>query len=834
VESLSAYARQFLEKLPRPDVESIEGLSPAIAIEQRGLTANPRSTVGTVTEIADYLRVLFANVGVAHCPRSGRPLRAFTVQEIVDQLLTRDDGSRFLLLAPLGRALEGDLSFELGELKRQGFIRARIDGQYVELDSAVMVNAAARHSLEAVIDRLQVRPGLRQRLTDSVELALKLGQGTLLVDDMSGTPPAVLSERLVSWEYDITLPSLEPRLFSFNSPHGACPACGGLGVVQSPDAAQPASRRERPAKDEAEEAEAADEIDEESWQSDERGAASSPQVCSTCQGSRLRPEVQFVRVAGHSYPELSRLSLVLLASTLGTIAQTLEGSAQAIAAPLLKSIASRVDFLLSVGLGYLSLERSTKTLSGGEGQRIRLATQIGSALVGVLYVLDEPSAGLHPRDTQKLVSALRGLVDKGNTVIVVEHDRDVILAADHVLDLGPGAGEHGGQLVASGSPAELMRDPNSVTGPYLTRQEHIGNAASFTASAYLEVIGAHAHNLKNISVSIPLGAFTAVTGVSGSGKSTLVMDTLLRAARQSAAGKKSISGPFKELRGFQAIHKVIGITQAPIGRTPRSNPATYSGILAQLRELYAALPEARARGYKAGRFSFNIKGGRCEKCRGDGALRVEMHFLPDMYVPCDACAGKRYNRETLEILYRGVNIADALNQTVDEASALFVAIPKVAEKLSALRQLGLGYLRLGQAATTLSGGEAQRLKLAAELSRPAADHTLYILDEPTNGLHFSDVEMLLNALRLLRDAGHTVVVVEHHPTLIACADWVVDLGPEAGDKGGTVVVSGTPQEVSACELSHTGRFLRPLLEAAAAPTTRAKKTKPRGRREALS
>jgi excinuclease ABC subunit A len=901
VESLSAYARQFLDQLPKPRVESIEGLSPAIAIEQRALGKSPRSTVGTVTEIADYLRLLFARVGVPHCPVSGRVLHAFTVQEIVDAIVGRGEGARLALLAPVARAVKGDLRGELERLRREGFVRARIDGEQLDLGDPVQVDASKPHDLDVVVDRIVVREDVKGRATDSVELALKLGNGTLLIDALDGSAPVVMSERLVSWEYGITLPPLEPRLFSFNSPHGACPACDGLGVRSAIDpsrvvpdesrtlregavaafgrrgsvatatevsqavkvlgidpdtpwrdlpealrqallhgsAAAPLKRRrgalpyegiiERLSRmlesGEREDTGEDHSIDDGAIEPEDLGRFVVSQTCETCEGRRLRQEALSVRLGGKNIAELSQMPLRKLQAFLKTFGEQGELPARdaTIALPLIRAVTERLGFLIGVGLDYLSLDRPAHTLSGGEGQRIRLATQIGASLMGVLYVLDEPSVGLHARDNERLLEALRRLVDKGNSVIVVEHDRDAILAADHVVDMGPGAGAHGGRIVAEGSPAELIKHPASITGPYLSgeKQLPIPAARKRPNAEFLRVRGARAHNLKDVVLEIPLGLMTAVTGVSGSGKSSLIVDTLLSAARAELYGATNWVGPCDGIDGLSQIDKVISIDQAPIGRTPRSNPATYTGIFTHLRELYAGLPDARARGYKPGRFSFNVKGGRCEACQGDGVLRVEMHFLPDVFVTCDACSGRRYNRETLEIRYRGLSIADALDLTVDDADRFFETIPRIVQRLSALRQVGLGYIRLGQAATTLSGGEAQRVKLASELARKATGKTLYVLDEPTTGLHFSDIELLLHALLGLRDAGNSVIIIEHNIDLVACSDWVVDMGPEGGEGGGRIVVEGPPELVAAHAESHTGRYLAAALAAARGPAERA-------------
>jgi len=902
VESLSAYARQFLDQLPKPRVESIEGLSPAIAIEQKGLGKSPRSTVGTVTEIADYLRLLYARIGVPHCPKSGKVLRAYTVQEIVDSILSRGEGARLALLAPIVRKQKGDLSAELERLRREGFVRARIDGEQVDLGDDRELDRQKTHDLDVVVDRIAVRDGAKGRVTDSVELALKLGDGTVLLDAVDGSEPVVMSERLVSWEYGITLPPLEPRLFSFNSPHGACPSCDGLGVRSAIDVGRIVPDESRSLREgaiaafgrrgsvatatevsravealslnpdvpwselpEAQRqallygstasggsgkrknsapsyegivprlqhmldtgafAEGEDhESDDGGIGPDDLGRFIVTQTCEACGGVRLRPEALAVKLGGRTIAELSAMPLRGLREFLSAFGteNTLAPREAAIALPLIKAVTERLGFLLEVGLDYLSLERTAHTLSGGEGQRIRLATQIGASLVGVLYVLDEPSIGLHARDNARLLQALRRLVDKGNSVLVVEHDRDAILSADHVVDMGPGAGALGGQIVAQGTAAEIMKDPGSITGPYLSGEKHlpVPTVRQPPSDLKLRIVGAKAHNLKNITVEIPLGLISAVTGVSGSGKSSLIVDTLLSAARAALYGATGWVGPCERIEGLEHIDKVISIDQAPIGRTPRSNPATYTGIFTHLRELYAGLPDARARGYKPGRFSFNVKGGRCEACQGDGVLRVEMHFLPDVYVTCDSCAGRRYNRETLEVKYRGLSIADALDLTVDEADELFESIPRIRQKLTALRQVGLGYIQLGQPATTLSGGEAQRVKLASELSRKATGRTLYVLDEPTTGLHFSDIELLTHALFGLRDAGNSVLLIEHNIELIACADWVIDMGPEGGNNGGDIVVAGTPEEVARTPGSHTGVYLKQALADVGKPPVKA-------------
>ena len=878
VESLSAYARQFLDQLPKPSVGGIEGLSPAIAIEQKALGKSPRSTVGTVTEIADYLRLLFSRVGTPHCPISGEVLRAHTVQEIVDFVLNQGSGAKVIILARIVRQEARDLDHELTRLRREGFVRARLDGENFDLGEEIEVDPNVEHDLDLVVDRVAIREDIKGRVTDSVELALKLGDGTVLLDLMDGEEPTVMSERLVSWEHGLTLPPLEPRLFSFNSPHGACPECNGLGRKASIDASRLIPNPGRSLREGAvaafgrrgSEANASEvqkvckllRLDpDKPWESlpkakrdtilygdekkyegvvprllkmqesgvgpegedyeegavgiDDLSRFTSAQPCAACNGTRLRKEALSVKLGGYDIGELCRMPLTKLRTVLKEIGASEELSRKetAVAAPLIPAVTGRLGFLIDVGLGYLSLDRAAATLSGGEGQRIRLATQIGASLVGVLYVLDEPSVGLHARDNLRLLQAVRRLVDKGNSVLVVEHDRDAIIAADYVVDMGPAAGVHGGQIVAQGTPQQLMANPASITGPYLSYERHlpVPKRKKVSSRKALKVIKASAHNLKDVTVSLPLGVLTAVTGVSGSGKSSLIVDTLLAAARNKLYGASGFIGPCESIEGLDQIDKVISIDQAPIGRTPRSNPATYTGIFSDLREVFSGLPDARARGYKPGRFSFNVKGGRCEACQGDGVLRVEMHFLPDVYVNCDACGGTRYNRETLEIRYRGYSIADILNMTVEDGLQIFEPIPRIFEKLRTLNQVGLGYVTLGQPATTLSGGEAQRVKLALELSRRATGSTLYVLDEPTTGLHFSDIEHLTKALLDLREAGNSILIIEHNLELVACADWVIDMGPEGGDGGGTLVAEGPPEEIAKIKGSHTGLALKDIL-----------------------
>jgi len=911
VESLSAYARQFLEQLAKPDVERIDGLSPAIAIEQRPLSKSPRSTVGTVTEMADYLRLLYARVGIPHCPKCGKRIEAQTVQQIVDRVLALGDGVRLSVLAPICRARKGELKLEFERLRREGFVRARIDGSVIDLGDEIIVDRTKPHDLDVVVDRIQLKEGVKGRLTDSVELALKIGEGRLLAA-VEGEEPFWMSERFACVDCGLSLPPIEPRMFSFNGPHGACPGCDGIGsrIAVDPlrvigdesrslregvvlawgrrasvalatelaravealgvdpdvpwkklperdreaillgtappatDTAEPAARApgKRSSRAKAKgyvgiiprlaarlasgsESDSVDADDPDESEGgigdDEIGRFTTTRVCDVCSGRRLRLEALAVTLGGRDISQLGAMPLRELSAFIGTLTggdhkDPLSPRSHAIAEPLLKAVKARVGFLIDVGLDYLALDRSAQTLSSGEGQRIRLATQIGAALVGVLYVLDEPSVGLHARDNARLIEAQARLRDLGNTVFVVEHDREAILAADYVVDMGPGAGIHGGMVVAQGTPAQIMADRASITGAYLSGRKvlPIPGTRRPPGKARVAIKRARAHNLKDVDVEIPVGLFTCVTGVSGSGKSSLIVDTLLPAVRAQLYSATAKVGECDEVSGLHHIDKVVSIDQAPIGRTPRSNPATYTGVFAHLRELYAGLPEARARGYKAGRFSFNVKGGRCEACQGDGVLRVEMHFLPDVFVTCDTCEGKRYNRETLEVKYRGLSIADALATNVDEAYETFDAIPRVRERLEALRKVGLGYVTLGQAATTLSGGEAQRVKLARELARKATGRTLYVLDEPTTGLHFSDIEALLQALVDLRDQGNTVLVIEHNLDVIACADWVIDLGPEGGSGGGEIVAVGSPETVAAHPTSHTARYLREVLERA--------------------
>ena len=899
VESLSAYARQFLSVMDKPDVDHIEGLSPAIAIEQKAASHNPRSTVGTVTEIHDYLRLLYARAGVPHCPDHGLPLEAQTVSQMVDQVLQMTEGTAVLLLAPLVQDRKGSHETTLRDLQSQGFVRARINGEVHELDAAPELDARRKHSIDAVIDRLRLRPDAAQRLAESFETALRLSSGTARVvtleEQAAGGAGLLFSNRHACTVCGHAVPTLEPKMFSFNSPAGACPTCDGLGEQPFFDPARLVAfphlslaggavrgwDRHNPHYLQVISALATHygfDI-EEPWQElpervrevllngsgDElitftyaaaRGSSTerrhpfegmlrnierrwndteSPTVreelaryrglrpCPDCGGSRLNRDARHVRVGGRTLPEITRLA-VSEAAALHT-ALRLPGWRGEVASKVVHEISERLRFLVDVGLEYLTLDRAADSLSGGEAQRIRLASQVGSGLTGVMYILDEPSIGLHQRDNGRLLATLRRLRDLGNTVIVVEHDEEAILAADHVIDLGPGAGAHGGAVVASGTPAQIKADPHSLTGRYLAGTERIEVPALRTPpqpGRELRVIGATGNNLRDVTVGFPLGLFTCVTGVSGSGKSTLVNDTLLRRALAQLGGGPSDAAPCRGLEGLSHIDRVIEIDQDPLGRTPRSNPATYTGLFAGLRELFSQVPEARSRGYDVGRFSFNVKGGRCEACQGDGVMRIEMHFLPDVYVPCDTCGGRRYNRETLEIRYRGRNIHEVLEMTVEDASPFFRNIPSVHPKLQTLIDVGLGYLKLGQNATTLSGGEAQRVKLARELSKRATGRTLYVLDEPTTGLHFHDVAQLLRVLQRLRDEGNTVVVIEHNLDVIKAADWLIDLGPEGGSGGGELVATGTPEAVARVPASHTGRYLAPLLRPSVAAPTAAK------------
>ena len=886
VESLSAYARQFLSMMEKPDIDHIDGLSPAISIEQKSTSHNPRSTVGTVTEIYDYLRLLFARAGTPKCPDHKITLEAQTVSQMVDHVLELPEGAKLMLLAPVVSERKGEHVQLMADLQAQGFIRARIDGEIYELDQPPDLDLRKKHNIEAIVDRFKVKEDLRLRLAESFETALRLADGVAKVAYMDGDKEEItFSDRFACNICGYSLTELEPRLFSFNNPSGACSGCDGLGVKQFFDpervvvnsnlslaggAIRGWDRKttyyyqmiqslashyefdiETPFRELSAELQkivlygsGKDKIEffyansrgmqikklhrfegvlpnlerryretESSAVREELSKFLNSQACPDCGGTRLNEAARNVFICDHSLPEITSLSVGHVREFFDTM--QLDGWRATIADKIVKEIGDRVGFLSDVGLDYLSLDRSAETLSGGEAQRIRLASQIGSGLVGVMYILDEPSIGLHQRDNQRLLGTLTHLRDIGNTVIVVEHDEEAIMSADHVIDLGPGAGVHGGRIVAAGTPEEVQNNPRSLTGQYLSGKRAIEVPASRTPcdpKSQIRILGAAGNNLKNIDASIPVGLMTCITGVSGSGKSTLINDTLYKAVAEEINRASRNPAPYKKLEGLDVIDKVIDISQSPIGRTPRSNPATYSGLFTPIRELFAGTQEARSRGYMPGRFSFNVKGGRCEACQGDGVIKVEMHFLPDVYVPCDVCRGQRYNRETLEIRYKGKNIHEVLDMTVEDAAEFFKNVPVVARKLQTLTDVGLTYIRLGQNATTLSGGEAQRVKLAKELSKRDTGNTLYILDEPTTGLHFHDIEQLLGVLHRLRDHGNTVVVIEHNLDVIKTADWIIDLGPEGGDGGGRIIAAGTPEDVAATNGSFTGEFLKTMLE----------------------
>ncbi len=886
VESLSAYARQFLEQMKKPEVEHIEGLSPAISIEQRSASYNPRSTVATSTEIYDYLRLLFARIGLPHCSKCGKPIQRQTIQEIVDQIMASPEGTRFMVLSPVVRGRKGEHRQLLETVKREGFVRVRIDGEIRSLDEDIDLNKNLKHQIEIVVDRLVINPDITGRLTDSVETALRLSQGIVTInfpDD--NNRDQLYSEHYACIDCGVSLEELSPRMFSFNSPYGACPKCHGLGSTIEMDldlvipdkskslrewAVAPWSKASRhirryysklinklgrwfkfdpttpfeqidPAVQKillyGEGHERNANIDWATPKNEDDYEGILPQlarlyrdtssdhlkkwlseytsvhICTECKGTRLRIESRMVTVADKRIQDITAMPITDALAFFSSM--ELSERDQMIAAEINKEINSRLRFLTDVGLGYLTLDRQSSTLSGGEAQRIRLATQIGAGLVGVLYVLDEPSIGLHQRDNERLLNTLHRLKNLGNTVLVVEHDEVLIRSADHVIDLGPGAGVHGGYVVAQGTVEDILKSPDSLTGHYLTGEKTIAipqNRKKPEKKKFVTIKGAAENNLKKIDVSIPIGLMTCITGVSGSGKSSLIDDILRPALFQHFYKSREKAGTHTSLAGLEHLDKAIVIDQSPIGRTPRSNPATYIGVFSAIRDLYTKTEESRMRGYKPGRFSFNVKGGRCESCKGDGIIKIEMHFLPDIYVECEVCKGKRYNRETLEITYKGKNIADVLDMTVSQSLEFFDAIPSVKRKLQTINDVGLGYIKLGQAATTLSGGEAQRVKLSAELSKKATGDTIYLLDEPTTGLHFDDIQKLLAVLARLRDAGNTIVVIEHNLDVIKTADYIIDLGPEGGDKGGNLVASGTPEEVAACDQSYTGQFLKTILK----------------------
>lgn len=887
VESLSAYARQFLSLMEKPDVDHIEGLSPAISIEQKSTSHNPRSTVGTITEVYDYLRLLYARVGEPRCPTHHAPLAAQTISQMVDKVLEMPEGSKMMLLAPIVKERKGEHVKTLENLAAQGFIRARIDGETCDLSDPPTLELHKKHTIEVVVDRFKVRPDLQQRLAESFETTLELSGGIAVVAPMDGDGEEIIfSANFACPQCGYSMQELEPRLFSFNNPAGACGTCDGLGVQQYFDPSRviqddslslaqgairgwdqknyyyfqmltslaehygfdlhaPFNSLPKKTQDVILKGSGRTEIEfkyindrgdirvkrhpfegilntlerryrdtESNSVREELAKYISTKSCSSCGGTRLRLEARNVFIADTTLPEIVELSIADALEFFHSL--KLEGQRAQIAEKVMKEINDRLQFLVNVGLNYLNLSRSAETLSGGEAQRIRLASQIGAGLVGVMYVLDEPSIGLHQRDNERLLKTLTHLRDLGNTVLVVEHDEDAIRCADHVIDIGPGAGVHGGHVVAEGTMEEIIANPNSLTGQYLSGVKEIAVPKDRTPrdpKKTVELLGATGNNLKNVNLSIPVGLFSCITGVSGSGKSTLINDTFFKIAHTQLNGATTAQpSPYKSIKGLEHFDKVIDIDQSPIGRTPRSNPATYTGIFTPIRELFAGTQESRSRGYKPGRFSFNVRGGRCEACQGDGVIKVEMHFLPDVYVPCDVCKGKRYNRETLEVRYKGKTIDEVLEMTVEDARTFFEPVPAIARKLQTLMDVGLSYIRLGQAATTLSGGEAQRVKLARELSKRDTGKTLYILDEPTTGLHFHDIQQLLTVLHRLRDHGNTVVVIEHNLDVIKTADWIIDLGPEGGQGGGEIIAQGTPEDVSQIEGSHTAHFLKPMLK----------------------
>jgi excinuclease ABC subunit A len=889
VESLSAYARQFLDMMGKPDVDHISGLSPAISIEQKTTSKNPRSTVGTVTEIYDYMRLLFARVGTPYSPATGLPITAMQVQDMVDAVMAMEEGTRAYLLAPIIRDRKGEYKKEFLELRKQGFQRVKVDGTFHELEDPPVLDKKLRHDIDVVVDRIVVRDGLQTRLADSFRTALDLADGIAVLETApsEGDPQRITySEKFACPVSGFTIPEIEPRLFSFNAPFGACPVCDGLGVelffderLVVPDqgltlaqgALAPWAKSKSPYFTQTIEAlskhyefdrkkkwkdlpahvhqvflhgsgdeEIKFRYDEggriyevsrvfegvipnmerryretdSAWVREEFERYQNNRDCGACGGYRLKPEALAVKIAGVHVGQVVRMSIKEAFAWIGSVPETLSNQNNEIARAILKEIRERLGFLVNVGLDYLTLSRNAGTLSGGESQRIRLASQIGSGLTGVLYVLDEPSIGLHQRDNDRLLTTLKNLRDAGNTVLVVEHDEDAIREADYVFDIGPGAGVHGGRVVAHGTPGQIANDPASLTGQYLsgTREIAVPKTRRAGNGKKLTVVGATGNNLKNLTVDFPLGKFVCITGVSGGGKSTLTIETLFKTASMRLNGARETPAPCETIKGFEHLDKVIDIDQRPIGRTPRSNPATYTGAFSPIRDWFAGLPEAKTRGYQPGRFSFNVKGGRCEACQGDGVIKIEMHFLPDVYVTCETCKGARYNRETLEIKFKNNSISDVLDMTCEDAQGFFQAVPAIREKMDALCQVGLGYIKVGQQATTLSGGEAQRVKLSKELSRRSTGRTLYILDEPTTGLHFEDVRKLLEVLHELVDQGNSVLVIEHNLDVIKTADWIIDIGPEGGDGGGEVIAVGTPEEVAKVEASHTGRYLKDMLK----------------------
>jgi excinuclease ABC subunit A len=887
VESLSAYARQFLELMQKPDVDHIEGLSPAISIEQKTTSRNPRSTVGTVTEIYDYMRLLWARVGVPYSPATGLPIESQTVSQMVDRVMAMAEGTRLYLLAPIVRGRKGEYRKDLADLLKRGFQRVKIDGAYHEIENIPALNKKQKHDIDVVVDRLVVREGLEQRLADSLEIALELADGIAVSENADDGEQTVHSARFACPVSGFTIPEIEPRLFSFNNPFGACPSCDGIGnqlfidpelvvpdenaslrdgaiapwsrstspyylqtldslsrhynvsmseawselpekfrkavlfgsgrekVVMEYDDGLRSYSTERPFEGVVPNMERRYRETDSAWVREEMERFQNVTSCEACEGYRLKPEALAVKIAGLHVSQVAEMSILRARNWFADLDDALNDKQKEIGNRILKEINNRLGFLCNVGLEYLTMSRKSGTLSGGESQRIRLASQIGSGLTGVLYVLDEPSIGLHQRDNARLLETLKNLRDLGNTVIVVEHDEEAIEAADYVIDLGPAAGANGGYLIAKGTPQQVMQNPDSLTGQYLVGLKQIPipeRRRRASRGQQLSIKGATGNNLQDVTVAIPLGTFTCVTGVSGSGKSTLIIETLYKALARFLNGAKDQAQPFKTIEGLPNLDKVVDIDQSPIGRTPRSNPATYTGAFTPIRDWFTSLPDAQARGYKPGRFSFNVKGGRCEACQGDGLVKIEMHFLPDVYVQCDVCNGQRYNRETLEVKFRGKSIADVLDMTVDEAAEFFKAVPVVRDKFTTLQKVGLGYIHVGQAATTLSGGEAQRVKLAKELSRRATGRTLYILDEPTTGLHFEDVRKLLEVLHALVETGNTVVVIEHNLQVIKTADWILDLGPDGGDGGGQIVAVGTPEEVAQIEGSYTGQYLKQLLK----------------------